>query len=167
MAQIKPNINSSSKLELIKAVENLRYQLSQYETLLGVKPFIKEDLKGADFTFEMFTLEQLESLKLKFRDLSEQDKEELKGEDFIYEMFTPQQLENLKFRYEDFTQENLDYFRQPALDAAQVALDATDSLLSNIISLEIKDDLCLYLKTPDNYDGLTFKIENGNLIAIV
>lgn len=54
-----------------------------------------------------------------------------------------------------------------ALDAAQAALDATDSLLSNIISLEIKDDLCLYLKTPDNYDGLTFKIENSNLIAIV
>ena len=54
-----------------------------------------------------------------------------------------------------------------AENATQGAIEATDSLLSNMISLEIRDDLCLYLTTPDNYEGITFEIKNGNLIAII
>lgn len=51
--------------------------------------------------------------------------------------------------------------------AADNANAASDSMLSNIISLEIKDDLNLYFKTPDTYSGMTFDISNGNLIATV
>ena len=39
------NINTD-KFTLLQEIERLRYCLSQYETLLGVKPFDKELLKG-------------------------------------------------------------------------------------------------------------------------
>ena len=42
----------------------------------------------------------------------------------------------------------------------------TDSAI-NVISLELKDDMHLYLQVPDVYEGFTFKVENGNLIAMV
>ncbi len=45
------------------------------------------------------------------------------------------------------------------------AINATEALSNKRISLEIKEDMKLYLKTPDNYDGLSFEIRNGNLIA--
>lgn len=74
-----------------------------------------------------------------------------------------------------------DYLMQPALEAAEIAEGATASanyatqaaqaattaLMSNIVSLEIQDDLCLHFKTPETYNGLTARIENGNLIATV
>ncbi len=87
------------------------------------------------------------------------------------------------------------YLQQPALDAAEVANtaagladekalladnaanlaneaaitanNASDALLSNVISLEIRDDMHLYMTTPDVYSGFMFKIENGSLIAII
>lgn len=43
----------------------------------------------------------------------------------------------------------------------------SNSLFANVISLEIKDDLCLWFKTPDIYSGFTFDISNGNLIVTV
>ena len=42
---MKVNYNSN-KLILIKEIENLKYFLKQYQTLLGVCPFNKEELKG-------------------------------------------------------------------------------------------------------------------------
>lgn len=63
--------------------------------------------------------------------------------------------------------ENANEATENAVIATQNAIAATDSLLSNIISLEIRDDLCLWLVTPDTYDGVTFRIENGNLIATI
>lgn len=35
------------------------------------------------------------------------------------------------------------------------------------VSLEIRDDLCLWLQTPETYEGVMFNIQNGNLIAII
>jgi len=71
------------------------------------------------------------------------------------------------FLFEDFTPEQIQSFKQPAEDAAALANAAVDAMLSNLISLEIRDDLNLYFKTPDTYDGLEFDITNGNLIAII
>ena len=45
MAKIIPHRNFTS-LELQTALENLKHQVAQYETLLGVAPFDKEELKG-------------------------------------------------------------------------------------------------------------------------
>jgi len=56
---------------------------------------------------------------------------------------------------------------EEAIIATQNAIAATDSILSNIISLEIRDDLCLWFETPPTYDGITFDITNGNLIATI
>lgn len=73
------------------------------------------------------------------------------------------------------TQEDMiAWHRQPSVDAAalaneaaQGAIDATNSLLSNVVSLEIREDMNLYLTTPDVYSGFTFEIQDGNLVAIV
>lgn len=54
-----------------------------------------------------------------------------------------------------------------ANEAAITANNAADALLSNVISLEIRDDMHLYMTTPDVYSGFMFKIENGSLIAII
>lgn len=54
-----------------------------------------------------------------------------------------------------------------ANEAAITANNAADTLLSNVISLEIRDDMHLYMTTPDVYSGFMFKIENGSLIAII
>lgn len=64
MAQIQQNIFLANQ-----KIEKLRYQLSQYKTLLGVCPFNKEMLKGdrglrgKDFKFEDFTEQQLTDLE--------------------------------------------------------------------------------------------------------
>ena len=51
---------------------------------------------------------------------------------------------------------------------AQLAADnAAQAKVSNIISLEIRDDLCLWFETPETYSGITFELQNGNLIATV
>ena len=63
--------------------------------------------------------------------------------------------------------ENADDKATLANTAAENADAASDSMLSNLISLEIKDNLNLYFKTPDTYSGMTFNIENGNLIATI
>jgi len=63
--------------------------------------------------------------------------------------------------------ENSNEATEQAIIATQNAIEATDSLLSNIISLEIRDDLCLWFETPPTYDGITFDITNGNLIATI
>ena len=63
--------------------------------------------------------------------------------------------------------ENANEATEQAIIATQNAIEATDSLLSNIISLEIRDDLCLWFETPPTYDGITFEVQNGNLIATI
>ena len=71
MSRINYNTN---QLVLMQKVEKLKYQLLQYQTLLGVCPFNKEELKGdpgppgergvdGNITFEEFTPEQLELLR--------------------------------------------------------------------------------------------------------
>lgn len=54
-----------------------------------------------------------------------------------------------------------------ANEAAITANNASDNLLSNVVSLEIRDDMHLYMTTPDVYTGFMFKIESGSLIAII
>ena len=58
--------------------------------------------------------------------------------------------------YEDY----IAFLQKPATDAAQ-------AMVSNIIALEIRDDMCLYFVTPETYDGITFDVQNGNLIATI
>lgn len=58
--------------------------------------------------------------------------------------------------YEDY----IAFLQKPATDAAQ-------AMVSNIISLEIRDDMCIWFETPETYAGITFDVKNGNLIAII
>jgi len=51
--------------------------------------------------------------------------------------------------------------------AAANANNACDSLSGNFIGLEIREDLNLWLIAPDEYEGMTFKVENGNLVPII
>ena len=41
------------------------------------------------------------------------------------------------------------------------------AILSNIIRLEIDEENNLFFETPENYDGMEFELENGNLIALI
>jgi len=56
----------------------------------------------------------------------------------------------------------------PAFLKAYVAsiVAATDTMLSNAIGFEIRDDLNLWMTMPDDYTGVEFEIQNGNLVAI-
>ena len=58
--------------------------------------------------------------------------------------------------YEDY----IAFLQKPATDAAQ-------AMVSNIIALEIRDDMSLYFITPETYLGITFDVQNGNLIATI
>ena len=58
--------------------------------------------------------------------------------------------------YEDY----IAFPQKPATDAAQ-------AMVSNIIALEIRDDMSLYFITPETYSGITFELQNGNLIATI
>lgn len=58
--------------------------------------------------------------------------------------------------YEDY----IAFLQKPATDAAQ-------AMLSNLISLEIRDDMCVWFETPETYSGITFDVQNGNLIATI
>lgn len=64
-------------------------------------------------------------------------------------------------------QENTSIAIENAELATENAISATDSMLSNLISLEIRDDLCLWFETPETYSGITFEVQNGNLIATI
>lgn len=64
-------------------------------------------------------------------------------------------------------QENTSIAIENAELATQNAISATDSMLSNLISLEIRDDLCLWFETPETYSGITFELQNGNLTATI
>ena len=96
-----------------------------------------------------------------------------KGDSFLYEDFTPEQIVELQRPATDaavlanIATENANEATENAEIATQNAIAATDSLLSNIISLEIRDDLCLWFETPETYAGITFDVQNGNLIAII
>ena len=58
--------------------------------------------------------------------------------------------------YEDY----IAFLQKPATDAAQ-------AMVSNIIALEIRVDMSLYFITPETYSGITFDVQNGNLIATI
>lgn len=58
--------------------------------------------------------------------------------------------------YEDY----IAFLQKPATDAAQ-------AMVSNIIALEIRDDMCLWFETPETYSGITFDVQNGNLTATI
>ena len=58
--------------------------------------------------------------------------------------------------YEDY----IAFLQKPATDAAQ-------AMVSNIIALEIRDDMSLYFITPETYSGITFDVQKGNLIATI
>ena len=128
--------------------------------------------KGDAFTYIDFTAEQLAELKGE------------KGDPFLYEDFTPEQIaelqqpateavtavneaEALRVTAETTRVEN-EVTRQENINIIiQNAMSATDSMLSNLISLEIRDDLCLWFETPETYSGITFDVQNGNLIATI
>lgn len=76
--------------------------------------------KGAPFTYDDFTSEQLEALKgrpFTYADFTQEQLEALRGRAFTYDDFTEAQLEALRgraFTYEDFTAEQLEELRGPA-----------------------------------------------------
>lgn len=41
------------------------------------------------------------------------------------------------------------------------------AMLSNLIRLEIDEENNLFFETPEDYDGMEFELENGNLIALI
>mgnify|MGYP003397591411 FL=1 len=41
------------------------------------------------------------------------------------------------------------------------------AILSSIIRLEIDEENNLFFETPEDYDGMEFELENGNLIALI
>lgn len=107
-------------------------------------------LSDLSFTFDDLTQAQVELLKLKFSDLTADDKLELRGAAFTYDMFTSEQLADLRLTWEKLTpdQKNeikgergysafeiwqqlegnagktvddyLSFLRQPATDAAKI-----------------------------------------------
>jgi hypothetical protein len=78
-------------------------------------------------------------------------------------------------------QDYINFLQQPAIEAAstantamqacntatQNAIKATNSLMSNIVSITIDQDMNLIWRTPDTYEGFQLSLNNGNLIAIV
>lgn len=52
-------------------------------------------------------------------------------------------------------------------EAISNAQNATNLVLANVVQLELRDDMCLWMITPDTYQGVTFKIESGDLIAVI
>ena len=52
-------------------------------------------------------------------------------------------------------------------EAISNAENATNLVLANVVQLELRDDMCLWMITPDTYQGVTFKIESGDLIAVI
>lgn len=52
-------------------------------------------------------------------------------------------------------------------EAISNAENATNLVLANIVQLELREDMCLWMITPDTYQGVTFKIESGDLIAVI
>jgi len=60
-------------------------------------------MEDLSFTFDDLSPEQVESLKLKFSDLTEMNKAELRGKAFVYEDFTPAQLADLRLTWAKLT----------------------------------------------------------------
>lgn len=270
MARLIPH-KDFTKLELISAIENLKHQVSQYETLLGVTPFDKELLKGDKgdigiqgekgnpFLYKDFTQAQLEEFKKPAQEAAVLVIEAIQRANIAIDransatseansatqLVSQSQLQvnrliidterliidadnkiadleeifrlgnnilpeltlaknnalsattnaDLAARRANTSSTNADEKANlaetatertllattktieatgnanRATDRANISADeanaAKDSLLSNIISIEIRDDLCLWLETPDVYEGVMFEIENGNLKAIV
>ncbi len=103
---------------------------------------------------------------------------------FVYEDFTPAQIaelqrpatdavialneaEALRVTAETTRVENEVTRQENTNIVIQNTISATDSMLSNLISLEIRDDLCIWFETPETYSGITFDLQNGNLIATI
>ena len=137
-----------------------------------VADWMKIAEKGDAFTYIDFTTEQLAELKGD------------KGDPFFYEDFTPEQIaelqkpatdtiialneaEALRVTAETTRVENEVTRQENTNIVIQNTISATDSMLSNLISLEIRDDLCLWFETPETYSGITFDLQNGNLIATI
>ena len=77
------------------------------------------------------------------------------------------QAEAAREEAEGLRQTNTATAIQDAQNATQEAIDATNLVLANVVQLELRDDMCLWMITPDTYQGVTFKIESGDLIAII
>lgn len=123
-------------------------------TLALAKKYTKESLEGAGalkgdkgdpFTYDDFTSEQLEALKVKgdkgdpfiYSDFTPEQLAALKGEKgdaFTFADFTPEELLLLKgekgdsFTYSDFTQEQLDSLKGPAFTYDDFTQEQLDSL---------------------------------------
>ena len=123
-------------------------------TLALAKKYTKESLEGAGalkgdkgdpFTYDDFTSEQLEALKVKgdkgdpftYSDFTPEQLAALKGEKgdaFTFADFTPEELLLLKgekgdsFTYNDFTQEQLDSLKGPAFTYDDFTQEQLDSL---------------------------------------
>jgi hypothetical protein len=78
-------------------------------------------------------------------------------------------------------QDFINFLQQPAIEAAEIvdtttqacntatqnAITATNSLMSNIVSITIDPNMNLIWSTPDTYEGFQLSLDNGNLIATV
>lgn len=63
--------------------------------------------------------------------------------------------------------DNADTATSDAQDATEDAIAATNMVLANMVKLELRDDMCLWMITPDTYQGVTFKVDSGDLIAVI
>jgi hypothetical protein len=78
-------------------------------------------------------------------------------------------------------QDFINFIQKPAIEAAAIvdtatqdcnmatqnAIKVTNSLMSNIVSITIDQNMNLIWSTPDTYEGFQLNLNNGNLIATV
>lgn len=77
------------------------------------------------------------------------------------------QAESLRATAESLRVE-AELLRQTSIqEAISNAENAMNLVLANVVQLELRDDMCLWMITPDTYQGVTFKIESGDLIAVI
>jgi hypothetical protein len=126
-------VNSDTNDRDISAIEQMKVSfdnaIDDIQTKLDNGDFNGED--GQSFTFDMFTPEQLESLKVKGDD----------GQPFTFDMFTPEQLESLKVKGDDGEPFTYDMFTPEQLESLKVKGDDGKPFTYDDLTPEQKEDL--------------------------
>jgi hypothetical protein len=128
-------VNSDTNDRDISAIEQMKVNfdnaIADIQTKLDNGDFNGEDGKdGQSFTFDMFTPEQIESLKVKGDD----------GQPFTYDMFTPEQLESLKVKGDDGQPFTFDMFTPEQLESLKVKGDDGKPFTYDDLTPEQKED---------------------------
>jgi hypothetical protein len=166
-------VNSDTNDRDISAIEQMKVSfdnaIDDIQTRLDNGDFNgKDGNDGQSFTFDMFTPEQLDSLKVKGDD----------GQPFTYEMFTPEQLESLKvkgddgkpFTYDMFTPEQLESLKVKGDDGTPFTYaDLTPEQLesfkssSNLINITVfMDNNYVYTNSLEYVDLFNFSFDNSD-----